>query len=88
MYPYNPEIINGYVLELSELIDLYNELNALNLTERRQLPGLVPGREDVILYGTLMFIAFMKEYNYNKIVASDRGLRYGWFYHLESSDTN
>jgi exopolyphosphatase/guanosine-5'-triphosphate,3'-diphosphate pyrophosphatase len=88
MYIYNPQVINGYTLELSELADLYLMLNELNLDQRRRLPGLIPGREDVILYGTLVFMAIMEQYNYNKIIASDRGLRYGWFYKIEMNEAN
>ena len=85
MYIYNPEIINGYVLNITDLSDLYTMLNQMSISKRRKLPGLVPGRADVILYGILIYFTLMQEYGYKKITASDRGWRFGWFYHLENN---
>ena len=80
---YDPEIINGYQLRLSQMEALYRMINDMNVRERKKLPGLLPGREDVILYGILIFIALMRLYNFNVVRASDRGLRFGYFYSLE-----
>ncbi len=78
MSAYEPSVINGYELTLNDIESLYNRLNALSPEERRKLPGLVPGREDVILFGTLIFATFMNCCGFEKVIASDRGLRFGY----------
>lgn len=78
MQIYDPEKINGYILDRENLWTLFEMLNALSLEKRRKIPGLVPGREDVIVYGTLVFLAFMNFTGINQIIASDRGLRFGY----------
>jgi exopolyphosphatase/guanosine-5'-triphosphate,3'-diphosphate pyrophosphatase len=78
MQTYDPEKINGYILDTDNLWSLFERLNALSIEERRNIPGLVRGREDVIVYGTLLFIAFMDFAGINQIIASDRGLRFGY----------
>ena len=77
MNEYDSEKINGCVLSQHDLWTLYNFLNTLSLAERRSIPGLVKGREDVILYGVLIFIAFLQYTTIDHVIASDRGLRFG-----------
>ena len=83
MASYDPEQINGYRLKITEMEQIYDELNGMSAVQRLSLPGLLPGREDVILFGTLIFMAIMRAYGVDQILASDRGLRFGYFYHLE-----
>jgi exopolyphosphatase/guanosine-5'-triphosphate,3'-diphosphate pyrophosphatase len=78
MQIYDPEKINGYILNKKNLWALFEKLNALSLEQRRKIPGLVSGREDVIVYGTLLFLAFLNFSGINQIIASDRGLRFGY----------
>ena len=85
MTDYDPELINGYSLNLDDLCELFDMLNRLSLDLRRKLPGLVAGREDVIIYGTMIYIVLMRLYNLKTIIASDRGLRFGYLYDLEKN---
>ncbi len=82
IHPYDPEQINGSPLRLMELEDMFAYLNAMTLEQRRNLPGLVAGREDVILFGTLIYITVMRMYKMKLILASDRGLRFGYLLDL------
>ena len=84
MSSYDPEQINGYRLGIGELAEMYDHLNAMTASQRLSLPGLLPGREDVILFGILIFMAIMKKCGFEHIQASDRGLRFGYFYHIET----
>jgi exopolyphosphatase/guanosine-5'-triphosphate,3'-diphosphate pyrophosphatase len=83
MTKYDPEKINGYKIDLADLENIYNTLNKLNNLERRKLPGLVKGREDVILFGILIYWAIMVKFSFSVVIASDRGLRYGYLKWLE-----
>ena len=78
MVSYQPDKIDGYKLTLSQLKEMFDFLNELSAKERLKLPLLVPGREDVILYGTLIFIALMKFASIDQVIASSKGLRFGY----------
>lgn len=75
---YDPEKIRRISLTLDELLLLFEKMNALTLKERRQLKGLEAGREDVILYGTLIYIHILQRTEKWRIKVSPRGLRYGF----------
>jgi len=82
---YDPERINGYVLHQNEIIEMFQSLNRLTLDQRSKLPSMIHGREDVILYGTLIFLEMMVLTGFNSIMVSDRGLRFGYFTYAEEN---
>ena len=74
---YRPDIIQGSVLELTEIerqIELYA---SKTIAERREIAGLQPKRADVILAGTLIVHEIMKKTGAGSFTVSDRGLRHG-----------
>ncbi len=74
---YQPEIIQGSVLERSE-IDRQIELYASkSIAERQKIVGLQPKRADVILAGTMIVSAIMEKAGVDSFTVSDRGLRHG-----------
>ncbi|MCP4396453.1 MAG: Ppx/GppA family phosphatase [bacterium] len=74
---YRPDVIQGSILERSEIerqVDLY----ALKtLAERKEIIGLQPKRADVILAGTIIVHEIMKKAGIESFTVSDRGLRHG-----------
>ena len=82
---YKPDLVNGYVLERDTLWHLFYKLNEKSLIERQEVPGLVKGREDVILYGILIILTLMDYVKINQITASDRGIRFGYLKSLQLS---
>jgi exopolyphosphatase/guanosine-5'-triphosphate,3'-diphosphate pyrophosphatase len=85
---YDPDQIHGYVLDKKSVIEIFESLNRLTLPQRRQIPALVRGREDVILYGTLIYLEVMEFAGFNRVIASDRGLRFGYFKYAEGKRYN
>ncbi len=83
---YDPERINGYVFHKNELTELFQSLNRLTLAQRRVQPGIDQGREDIILYGTLIYLEMMDYAGFTRMVASDRGLRFGYFQYIEGTE--
>lgn len=77
MEEYKPEMINGYQLSLDRLQELYNYLSGITLLERRKIPSLEKGREDVILAGILIILRTMELLGFNEMVISDAGLLEG-----------
>ena len=77
MEEYKPEMINGYQLSLDRLQELYNHLSGITLLERRKIPSLEKGREDVIIAGILIILRTMGFFGFNEMVVSDAGLLEG-----------
>ena len=82
MAEYDPEKINGTVLERAWLADLCAQLAEMKLTERRKLTGLEPGREDIILAGGLVTLELMNTFGFSQFTVSDAGLLEGLFLDL------
>ena len=74
---YDPETINGTVLEREWLADLCARLAEMKLAERRKLTGLESGREDIILAGGLVTLEMMEVFKFSRFTVSDAGLLEG-----------
>ena len=79
---YDPDRINGAVLEKKWLSDLCDGLARMSIAERSNLVGLEPGREDIILAGALVTVELMETYGFSQFSVSDAGLLEGLFLDL------
>jgi len=75
---FDPKKIDGYWLSRCQVEDILEMLAVLPLARRRQVPGLRPERADVIVAGALILEIFMAEFNFGRLLVSQRGLRYGF----------
>ena len=82
MRQYDPERINGMILEKVWLVDLCERLAHMPVAQRRELVGLEPGREDIILAGALVTLEFMSTFAFSSVTVSDAGLLEGLFLDL------
>jgi exopolyphosphatase / guanosine-5'-triphosphate,3'-diphosphate pyrophosphatase len=74
---YDPDLIQGAILTAAEVerqIALYAGLAS---EARRAIPGLQPGRADVILAGACIVRTLMAKLAQEHLAVSDRGLRHG-----------
>jgi exopolyphosphatase/guanosine-5'-triphosphate,3'-diphosphate pyrophosphatase len=74
---YDPNVIQGSVLERAEIerqIELYR---SQPLEERRKIVGLQPKRADVILAGACIVKTVIDKLAKDRLSVSDRGLRHG-----------
>ena len=69
--------VHGAVLTGSTLQQLLARCSALTCDRRRGLPGLHPGRADVIIAGGMILQAVMRRVGVERLIVSDRGLRWG-----------
>ncbi len=77
MSQYDPNVIQGTVLERAEIdrqIQLYRERTA---DQRREIAGLQPKRAEVILAGACVVRTVMGKLGCESLTVSDRGLRHG-----------
>ncbi len=77
LYPYAPSKINGYILKLKNVKKLLDRLKKMPLKERRNIPALEKGREDLIIPGAVIVIKTMEILGFDSMVVSDYGLREG-----------
>ena len=74
---YDPDVIQGSVLELKEIERQMTLYQSKTVAERREIVGLQPKRADVILAGAIIVSVIMKKAGVNSFTVSDRGLRHG-----------
>lgn len=74
---YDPDQINGSVLDRDDLSRLLSTLGSLPLENRRRLPGLEPGRADIIVAGLVVVLTVMLFFKVDTLLVSDAGLLEG-----------
>ncbi len=79
---YDAGRVHGSALERVEVARWVERLWRLPVEERRRLPGLQPGRADVIPVGALIVDAVLGQLGLDRLTVSDRGVRWGLLYEL------
>ncbi len=79
---YDPDRINRSILTRSAVDGMVRTLGKSTLKERRDLPGLERGREDIILAGAIVTQEIMERFGFSTILVSDWGLREGIVFNL------
>jgi exopolyphosphatase/guanosine-5'-triphosphate,3'-diphosphate pyrophosphatase len=74
---YQPARIHNYRLGLEAVYQLERDILSRTKAQRRGMPGLEPGREDVIAAGVLILRGVMETLGYADCLVSDYGLREG-----------
>jgi exopolyphosphatase/guanosine-5'-triphosphate,3'-diphosphate pyrophosphatase len=74
---YDPTLVNGHVLSRVQVARMAERLFSISSTERLRLPGMEPGRQDLIVAGTIMVEEVMDRWGYEEMVVSDWGLLEG-----------
>ncbi len=74
---YDPEKINRKALTREFIDAIILKLASLKREERKRVRGLDPGREDIILAGSIIAQEIMHRFGFATLVVSDWGLREG-----------
>jgi len=77
MTDYDYRKVNNHTLPLSEVERIFELLKPLTPQERLAVPGLEPGREDLIIAGTLVVLCTMRVFGFSTFKVSDSGLLEG-----------
>lgn len=72
--------VHGFVVTASVLDEWIGRLAAMPVSERRALPGMEPGREDLLLQGMVLMREIMAALGAGDFVVSTYGARYGVMY--------
>ena len=82
MKVYDPDVIQGSKLTLTDIDAQIADYAGKTLDERRTIVGLQPKRADVILAGACIVRQIMELTGVSELTVSDRGLRHGLLYRL------
>jgi exopolyphosphatase/guanosine-5'-triphosphate,3'-diphosphate pyrophosphatase len=74
---YSAGPVHGYRLALGEILRLIELLGSMPLERRKQLPGMEPGRADVLFAGAVILERVMDYFRCGEVVVSDQGVRWG-----------
>ena len=74
---YVPERIHNYLLTLETVKRIEQTIFPRKKSERTSIPGLEPGREEVIAAGTIILRCIMEELQQDQCLVSEYGLREG-----------
>ncbi len=74
---YDPELVQGSVLDRSEVHRQIERYRAISAPDRRLIVGLQPNRAEVILAGACIVLTVMDKLGKPALSVSDRGLRHG-----------
>jgi len=74
---FDPKALDGAELTRGDIHRLVEELKWRNVAERKTLPGMEPGRADVLLAGALILWRSLEVLGFPSLKVSTRGLRYG-----------
>jgi exopolyphosphatase/guanosine-5'-triphosphate,3'-diphosphate pyrophosphatase len=74
---YDAARVHGATLTLAETDALVERLASLTVAARAALPGMEPKRADVILAGAVVIAEALRATGFDRVVVSDRGVRWG-----------
>jgi exopolyphosphatase/guanosine-5'-triphosphate,3'-diphosphate pyrophosphatase len=86
MLHYSPYRVNGEILTEPWLSEVIGRLSNMSLSERRRLPGIEEGREDIILGGALIVHEILAGLGRSSFVVTDAGLLEGQLLDLIEKD--
>jgi exopolyphosphatase/guanosine-5'-triphosphate,3'-diphosphate pyrophosphatase len=71
---YDPEFIHGTTLSRAEAERVVGDLARMTVAERRALPVMAPGREDVIVAGATILVEILRRWRAPECLVSERDL--------------
>ncbi|MEX2457488.1 MAG: DUF501 domain-containing protein [Actinomycetota bacterium] len=71
---YDPDRIHGTTLTLEEARAVRDRLAAMTTPERRALPFMAPGREDVIVAGAAILVRVLERFGFDRTVVSEHDI--------------
>ena len=77
MATYDPDVVQGTVLDRGQIDRQLELYRARDADARRSIIGLQPKRADVILAGVCIVRTVMDKLGSDSLTVSDRGLRHG-----------
>ena len=77
---FRKERVHGLSISLSALDEWIGRLSGMSIAQRRALPGMEPGREDLLLQGMILMREIVASLGRHSFIVSTYGARYGVIY--------
>ena len=77
---YDHSVVHGRRLSQAEVQETARQFFSLTTEQRKQLPGMMEGRADVIPAGAAILDCVMQFFNVASVIVSDQGVRWGLVY--------
>lgn len=74
---YDGEKVDGFNLTYEDIVQIYNQLVAMPVEERKKLKGLQPERADIIIHGTLILKELLSMLKKDVVTASEKDILQG-----------
>ncbi len=74
---YDGAKVDSCVLAQNLVNEILSDLKSKTIEERKRIAGLKPERADVILAGVAILAELMQFFDFDQVLVSDRGLRFG-----------
>ncbi|HXW85251.1 MAG TPA: hypothetical protein VEJ86_12645, partial [Candidatus Binataceae bacterium] len=74
---YDAQVVHGHRLARSEVRRALDLFGSRTLLQRKELPGLLEGRADVIFAGASILDRIMEQFAATSLTVSDQGVRWG-----------
>jgi exopolyphosphatase/guanosine-5'-triphosphate,3'-diphosphate pyrophosphatase len=74
---YDSTRVHGHELTHGEVMQVLGQIAAVPLADRKKIPGIEPGRADVIFAGTAILERVMAHFKRDRVIVSDQGVRWG-----------
>lgn len=74
---YDPHKINSHLLTRERIRGIFRQLTGMSRDLRKTVPGLEPGREDLIIPGTAILLNIMDRCGFDTLTVSEGGLLEG-----------
>lgn len=86
MTEYDWQRINNHIMPLSRLLFWQALIEPLTLSEREALPGMEPGRGDLVQAGIEIVVCLMQQLKISSLTVSDSGILEGLLLSLKSTE--
>jgi exopolyphosphatase/guanosine-5'-triphosphate,3'-diphosphate pyrophosphatase len=73
-------VLHGLAIPSKAMAGIYKDMRRMSIAERRDVPGLSPGRADIIVAGLALYHVLAGVMGAGEMMISGRGLRDGLFY--------
>jgi len=79
---YDKNMIHGLKISQKEISGIIERLQSLTVSERREIPGMEKGREDIIFQGIILLSRIMSYFDAKELIVNTHGVRYGVIYEI------
>lgn len=83
---YIPGMLHGYMVRVVDLAEHVRVLAQMPILERCRVPGMEPGREQLIVSGGWLLLGLCDALGIERLIVSERGIRFGRLQELLQDD--